>query len=67
MQISKTKLYRAGGEMTMVRISKDRLSKLIEIINGGECNCEEINIPLCGRCQIQKGIILHMLAEEEEK
>lgn len=44
-----------------VEINKDKLARLVEIINKAECNCEEIKIPLCGRCQIQKGIILDMM------
>ena len=48
-------------------INKDKLARLVDIINRAECNCEEIRIPLCGRCQIQKGIILDMMEAKDVK
>lgn len=51
--------------MSNITINKERFEELIEIINKAECNCEEIKIPLCGRCQIQKGIVLKMMESKE--
>ena len=53
--------------MGRIEISKEKLGRLVEIINYAECNCKEIRIPLCGRCQMKKGIILDMMHAKEKE